>query len=77
MVTYYNMTCLYTSRDHDLCCDILFREQKTGWIGTTVIVSISLEHMKEDTDFDPVRDLEWYKELMSCLSTFGGEKDEK
>jgi hypothetical protein len=47
--SYYNMSCLYATRDHDLCCNMLLRAEKTGWLGTPS--GTSLEHMMTDTDW--------------------------
>ena len=33
--------------------------------------------METDTDLDPVRELEWYKQLISRLSKVEGEEDEE
>jgi hypothetical protein len=73
--SYYNMDCLYATRDHDLCCNMLLRTEETGWLGTPS--GTSLEHMKTDTDLDPVRELEWYKQLILCLGKVEGEEDEE
>ena len=57
----YNLACLYAARDSTLCRDMLLKAEQTGHL------YLLKEHMKTDSDMDPVRELEWYKDLAMRL----------
>ena len=59
--SYYNLACLYAARDSTLCRDMLLKAEQTGQL------YLLKEHMKTDSDMDPVRELEWYKDLAMRL----------
>ena len=59
--SYYNLACLYAARDSTLCRDMLLKAEQTGQL------YLLKEHMKTDSDMDPVRELEWYKDLAKIL----------
>ena len=44
-----------------LCRDMLLKAEQTGQL------YLLKEHMKTDSDMDPVRELEWYKDLAMRL----------
>ena len=58
---YYNLACLYAARESTLCRDMLLKAEQTGYL------YLLKEHMKTDSDMDPVRELEWYKDLSMRL----------
>ena len=59
--SYYNLACLHAARDSTLCRDMLLKAEQTGQL------YLLKEHMKTDSDMDPVRELEWYKDLAMRL----------
>ena len=59
--SYYNLAGLFAARDSTLCRDMLLKAEQTGQL------YLLKEHMKTDSDMDPVRELEWYKDLAMRL----------
>ena len=59
--SYYGLACVYAARDSTLCHDMLLKAEQTGHL------YLLKEHMKTDSDMDPVRELEWYKDIAMRL----------
>lgn len=58
---FYNMACLYDSRDHHKCREMLLQAEETGHLRKLK------DHMRTDPDMDPVREAPWFLEVASRL----------
>ena len=59
--TYYNLACLHASRDTEQCRMMLAKAEETGCLWQ----EITIAHVQQDSDLDPVRHLDWFADLLS------------
>jgi hypothetical protein len=59
--TYYDLACLHASRDTEQCRMMLAKAEETGCLWQAVTIA----HVQQDSDLDPVRHLDWFTDLLS------------
>ena len=59
--TFYNLACLHASRDIEQCRMMLAKAEETGCLWQAVTIA----HVQQDSDLDPVRHLDWFTDLLS------------
>ena len=58
---YYNLACLFASRDTEQCRIMLAKAEETGCLWKAVTIA----HVQQDSDLDPVRHADWFSDLLS------------